>query len=131
MPPNINSRPLSRKSEVGFILRTVWPGVLAFMTAFMLAVGCAVLWPLWLTRDVRNAPVRSDVGIVTAIVLPSGTRANPVPKPRVMIHMKSGLAEFRSFDRYVVGETVRVRYRVGRSGLIYVDAADPLDTSTR
>ncbi len=102
-----------------------WASATLVIALFIVVPG---LRPL-LKRDRVDAPPRWGFATVV-IYVPPTQDANGVPvPPQASVRFLGrilGVKEVLGVGEIRVGQTVRIHYRVGRSGRIYVDTAQPL-----
>jgi hypothetical protein len=91
-------------------------------------------WPVYTARDTSDSPLRSGRAVVVGAVAGTATRTHWTPETIVTLRLEGeqgGADVLASYKTYAlptprVGQSVQARYRVGRSGRIYVEEAMPV-----
>lgn len=110
--------------------------------AFLLAGGLiflfALVFPEWarlaIKRDREQAAPRQGIATVALVVpaQPAVMGEKPSP-PLVSVRFHGSILPVKTiigFSQLQTGQTVQIVYRVGRSGRIYIDTAEPLPAAS-
>lgn len=100
--------------------------------AFCLLCGIFVPWlgRKWLRADRQNAPVQETTGEIAFFAEPHDERGVHFGA-QVLVRFAKGVAQVRDITdeeskQFVEKQKVRIFYRVGRTGRVYVDRIAPL-----
>ncbi len=97
--------------------------------AILAVIASGFTWALWIhvwrpayiARDTEGTPIQEGTAIVTASTYLRTTRANPVPRTLLRLRLNDQEVDAESHSRFRVGDPVRLRYQVGKSGVVYVE----------
>lgn len=80
--------------------------------------------PLWAARDIEGATIQHGMGTVTSITYRQATRENPTPPMLVWLRLNGQDVMANTYAAVRAGDSVKVDYRVGKSGRIYVESIE-------
>ena len=123
---NAGPERLDRRAALLVKLRENLLGV-ALLVA-LIAVLCGMAWYLRIApmRDRKYAPLESARAKVVSITLAPTGPHYPGSYFLVRVNMNGQELQAKSTMAARVGQTVRIRYRRGKSGNLYVEQVEPL-----
>jgi hypothetical protein len=99
-------------------------GFVAFV--LLLVIGIPTIYRLYVKQDREGAISRKALGVVTAVTPGHVDRATIVRTNMVTVQWGKESEIINTVDGWKVGQEVRVMYRIGESGRIYLDDIEPL-----
>lgn len=95
------------------------------VSAAVLVAGSMILIPVWLrsarVQDTEHATLKTAIAKVVAVTYQAVRKADPNPAPYVTLQIDGHVVTAPRYEPVVVGQMVRVRYYVGKSGKVYVE----------
>jgi hypothetical protein len=89
-------------------------------------IGRYYWWPLYLMEDYKGATPRKTEAEVLSIYSLPVTRGRIDPSQEVSLKLADGkMALLETHADLHVGQKLRVSYRIGKSGRVYVDLLKP------
>jgi hypothetical protein len=113
--------------------QSVWPRLLAALPGAvtglvaLAAIGAVfVVFPIDINADLRDAPPRQATAVVNGVLYPLVSRGELDPPRAVSLHWGAVSVTARTYVPVQAGQRVKVAYRIGRSGRVYVDEVEAL-----
>lgn len=134
MKDAIRSDTRLRRALLTGYLRDTWFGILLLIAILCLVGGMLTVQIQQNQRtlsDLRGASPRTGTATVTGITSRPVSRRHPDPEISIYLAIDSRPARVTARRTARIGECFQATYRIGRSGVVYVDKLEPLPANRR
>src|ERR1041385_8416173 len=117
-------------------VRHKWLRALFLIGMFLIVASFLVLDPIlrsWVKRDQAGAIPQHGLATVEILVLPPPNTVGMDVRPQVSVRFQGHLCSVKTVldaAELHLGQPALIEYRVGKSGRIYVDRAEPMPPPT-